>query len=144
MWPHSRGLTAHVWAVLADASPYSGSGDADWLQTHGIPYACAGGVDVSSPEASTVLSTLAALKDAAKSKLKVTMFVSMKESSWDDVNAVYTGILGALFGAFALLVATLFMFVLAILKRAHKTKCDLSRRVSPDGDGCMVEQGGRV
>lgn len=130
MWPHSRGLTAYVWVVLAEASPFS-----EWLLGNGIPYACARGVDVSSPDANTMLSTLAALNDAAKSKLKVTMFLSMKDSSQDDVNAVYTGILGALFGSVALLVATLFMFVLAILKRARKTRRDLSRHVNPDGDG---------
>lgn len=53
----------------------------------------------------------------------MTLFGSMKNLSYDDVYDVYTAILGALFGAFALLVTTLFVFVLAILKRMVVRSC---------------------
>jgi hypothetical protein len=80
-------------------------------------YACAGGIDITSPNASAALAKLSAYKDRAKAGLTTVLFWSMRDQTYDDVYAVYTGILGALFGAFALLVTTLFVYALAAVKR---------------------------
>lgn len=84
----------------------------------GFRYECAGGVDTHSPNFSAALSKLTAYKARAKATLTRTLFVSMVEQNYDDVYAVYTGILGALFGAFALLVTTLFVYLVAAVKRS--------------------------
>jgi hypothetical protein len=80
-------------------------------------YECAGGVDITSPNASAALAKLSAYKDRAKAGLTVDLFGSMRDQTYDDVYAVYTGILGALFGAFVLLVTTLFVYAVAAVKR---------------------------
>lgn len=90
-------------------------------------YECAGGIDITSPNATIALTKLAAHKDRAKASLTTTLFWSMKDQSYDDVYAVYTGILGSLFGAFALLVTTLLMYALAAVKRTFFFK----QRVKP-------------
>jgi hypothetical protein len=83
----------------------------------GAEYNCYGG-EVGSINFPVVQSKLAAYKARRKAMLTTTLFVSMVEQTYDDVYAVYTGILGALFGAFALLVTTLFVYLLAAVKRS--------------------------
>jgi hypothetical protein len=98
-----------VWLQMLDGNR--------WEEPH-RQYDCAAGVDLTSTAAFSALLRRQAYRESIKSKLySVTLFGSMKNLSYDDVYAVYTAILGALFGAFALLVTTLFVFVLAILKR---------------------------
>jgi len=82
------------------------------------PYECASGTDVASSNFTTMQSKLAAYKTRWKASLTTSLFVSMTDQTYDDVYAVYTGILGALFGAFALLVTTLFVYLVAALKRS--------------------------
>jgi len=81
-------------------------------------YECASGTDVASSNFTTMQSKLAAYKTRWKASLTTSLFVSMTDQNYDDVYAVYTGILGALFGAFALLVTTLFVYLVAALKRS--------------------------
>jgi hypothetical protein len=83
----------------------------------GEPYTCTGGIDMSSPQADATLTKLAGYRSAAKSQYNTTLFGTMANLSYDDVYAVYTAVLGALFGAMALLVTTLFVYVVAIMKR---------------------------
>jgi hypothetical protein len=83
----------------------------------GVDYNCYAS-DVRSGNFQIMQSKLAAYKARRKAMLTTTLFVSMVEQTYDDVYAVYTGILGALFGAFALLVTTLFVYLLAAVKRS--------------------------
>lgn len=83
----------------------------------GEPYTCTGGIDMSSPQADATLTKLVGYRSAAKSQYNTTLFGTMANLSYDDVYAVYTAVLGALFGAMALLVTTLFVYVVAIMKR---------------------------
>lgn len=77
------------------------------------PYACAEGVDVTSADATAYLTRLDAYKSTAKSQYRTTIFLSMHHQTAEDIYAVYTGALGAVFGSMALLVATLFVYVIA-------------------------------
>lgn len=80
-------------------------------------YTCRAGT-AKTPSFTAMQSKLSLYKPSWKAVLTSTLFVSMTEQSYDDVYAVYTGILGALFGAFALLVTTLFVYLVAALKRS--------------------------
>jgi hypothetical protein len=82
------------------------------------PYACAEGVDVTSADATAYLTRLEAYKSTAKSQYRTTIFISMHHQTAEDIYAVYTGALGAVFGSMALLVATLFVYVLAAAQHA--------------------------
>lgn len=108
------GVVSRVWVRLNDSNvavdPFN-TGNA------GEAYVCAGGIDLSTPNADATLAKLAGYRSAAKSRYKVTLFGNMRDLSYDDVYAVYTAVLGALFGAFAVLVTTLFVYMLAILER---------------------------
>lgn len=98
-----------VWLQMLDANR--------WAEPR-RQYDCAAGVDLTSTAAVGALLRQQAYRDSIKSKLyNMTLFGSMRNLSYDDVYAVYTAVLGALFGSFALLVTTLFVFMLAILKR---------------------------
>lgn len=85
------------------------------------PYACAEGVDVTSADATAYLTRLDAYKSTAKSQYRTTIFISMHHQTADDLYAVYTGALGAVFGSMALLVATLFVYLLAIAQHALRS-----------------------
>jgi hypothetical protein len=82
-----------------------------------VVYDCYG-ADIRSDSFAIMQSRLAAYRARRKEMLTTTLFVSMVEQTYDDAYAVYTGILGALFGAFALLVTTLFVYMVAAVKRS--------------------------
>lgn len=82
------------------------------------PYACAEGVDVTAADATAYLTRLDAYKSTAKSQYRTTIFVSMHHQTAEDIYAVYTGALGAVFGSMALLVATLFVYVVHTVQTA--------------------------
>lgn len=88
------------------------------------PYACAEGVDVTSADATAYLTRLDAYKSTAKSQYRTTIFLSMHHQTAEDIYAVYTGALGAVFGSMALLVATLFVYVIAMLQHAFASDHD--------------------
>lgn len=81
-------------------------------------YTCTDSIFASKLGALGALELLkhASYKEWAKKRYKVSLFGSMHDLNYDDVYAVYTAILGALFGSFALLVATLFAFALAAVR----------------------------
>lgn len=81
------------------------------------PYACAEGVDVTAADATAYLTRLDAYKSTAKSQYRTTIFISMHHQTAEDIYAVYTGALGAVFGSMALLVATLFMYAISIARQ---------------------------
>jgi len=89
-----------------------------WFDRTSKPYACASGVDDASPNFAAMMGKLSAYKARQKAALTIDLFGSMVKQTSDDVYAVYTGILGALFGAFALLVTTMFVYLVAALKRS--------------------------
>jgi hypothetical protein len=82
------------------------------------PYACAEGVDVTSADATAYLTRLDAYKSTAKSQYRTTIFISMHHQTAEDIYAVYTGALGAVFGSMALLVSTLFVYAIALGQKA--------------------------
>jgi len=86
-------------------------------RTLAYPYMCRAGT-AKTGNFTAMQSKLSVYKTPWKAALTTTLFVSMTEQTYDDVYAVYTGILGALFGAFALLVTTLFVYLVAALKRS--------------------------
>ena len=115
---HTQNSCAQAGSCTARDLNVSVSGlEISWINEAFKKYECADGIDITSPNASAALAKLSAYKDRAKAGLTTVLFWSMSDQSYDDVYAVYTGILGALFGAFVLLVTTLFVYAVAAVKR---------------------------
>jgi hypothetical protein len=95
-------------------------------------FTCMQGVDVTSAEATAYLTRLDAYKSAAKSQYRTTIFVSMHNQTSEDLIAIYTGALGAVFGSMALLVSTLFVYALALAQRAAVEWHDAERERDND------------